>query len=247
MPSRKDEIFILAWAKKIMAARLLGGKCEICGNDDVFCLDFHHIGKKEFDVSDYRSSRWSNIEKEIKECKLLCRNCHAELHCDSNTKRHDRKTQILDSIGGVKCEKCSYMGKNHASLDFHHLKDKKFIISDRLGNECKAIATVQELMDEISKCTVLCKNCHTKLHMNVDRFNALKDLIIEKVETYRELRKPLDRDLIFELYNAGKRGYQIAEELKCSRSTISEILTRYKNGIVYRNGTLHKLGSVPEW
>jgi len=40
-------------------------------------------------------------------------------------------------------------------MDFDHLGDKKFEISQR-GN----ISSVKKLLDEIAKCDVVCSNCH---------------------------------------------------------------------------------------
>lgn len=59
--------------------------------------------------------------------------------------------------------KCSQCDESHpATLDFHHLSpDKKdFTVSQAVssGHSIKKIET------EISKCIVLCSNCHRKLH-----------------------------------------------------------------------------------
>jgi hypothetical protein len=60
-----------------------GGKCEICG----YCkskraLCFHHIdpSKKDFTVSAATSKSWEIIKQELDKCKILCSNCHMELH-----------------------------------------------------------------------------------------------------------------------------------------------------------------------
>ena len=48
---------------KIQAIKLLGGKCSICGYDKcVDALEFHHENPQE------------------KEFKLVCSNCHKEIH-----------------------------------------------------------------------------------------------------------------------------------------------------------------------
>jgi len=230
--NKKDDEFALIWAKKIKATKILGGKCERCGNDNIFCLDFHHIKNKEFDINNCKSLRWGKIESEIKKCKLLCRNCHSELRCNSNGRRHNQKRQLIEKIGKLKCEKCGYSSKNYASLDFHHLEkeNKKFIISDGLYSSHRVVVTVKELMDEINKCVVLCRNCHIQEHININKFNRLKDIVMQKVENYKELQKPLDRKIIYNMYNNGKGVCRIAKELNCCKSTISMILTKYKNG-----------------
>ena len=58
----------------------------------------------------------------------------------------------------LKCEKC---GENHPGcLDFHHKdpNEKEFTISKVVTKGKK------KLLEEISKCIVLCSNCHRKLH-----------------------------------------------------------------------------------
>jgi len=58
------------------------GSCSECVEDRWYCLDFHHCGDKEFELSDMVHSGYSiiKIKKEIRKCKLLCANCHREEH-----------------------------------------------------------------------------------------------------------------------------------------------------------------------
>lgn len=70
--------------KKKKIVELLGGSCCLCGyNRTNSALDVHHTDprKKDPDWGGVRSWRWSRIEKELVTCVLLCRNCHAEVHC----------------------------------------------------------------------------------------------------------------------------------------------------------------------
>ncbi len=57
------------------------------------------------------------------------------------------------------CKKCGL--KEHYCLTFHHLdpEQKKFNISNTYG-----AVSAETLMEEISKCIVLCFNCHHKFH-----------------------------------------------------------------------------------
>lgn len=68
--------------KKKRAVQYKGGKCQICGYnraDEAF--DFHHIdpSTKLFGIGSNYCRKWSDIQKELDKCILLCRNCHAEL------------------------------------------------------------------------------------------------------------------------------------------------------------------------
>lgn len=57
--------------------------CEICGDTRFWVLDFHHIDplQKEGNLSNMvRSVSKDKILKELKKCKILCSNCHRDLH-----------------------------------------------------------------------------------------------------------------------------------------------------------------------
>lgn len=58
---------------------------------------------------------------------------------------------------------CELCGENHpACLDFHHRSDEEKIKDISLMvTHCYSI---ENILKEINKCTVLCSNCHRKLH-----------------------------------------------------------------------------------
>ncbi len=57
-------------------------KCVRCKENDYRCLEFHHKGKKEKNISSAVSNGWSieRIKKEMKKCIVLCANCHKREH-----------------------------------------------------------------------------------------------------------------------------------------------------------------------
>ncbi len=57
-------------------------KCEICGESEPCCIDFHHKEDKTISVGRCASRGHSKkrILEEIKKCTVLCTNCHRELH-----------------------------------------------------------------------------------------------------------------------------------------------------------------------
>lgn len=59
-------------------------KCETCGENFPYCLEFHHKDEKEKDgdISRMISDGYSieRIEKEIEKCIVLCANCHRKEH-----------------------------------------------------------------------------------------------------------------------------------------------------------------------
>lgn len=59
-------------------------KCELCPESRPGCITFHHLdpNEKEMDVSlmSSRGISQKRILKEIEKCKVLCFNCHMNLH-----------------------------------------------------------------------------------------------------------------------------------------------------------------------
>lgn len=58
-------------------------KCEICGEDRHYVLDFHHRNphEKDFNISKaYKNTNKETIMKEIEKCMVVCSNCHREIH-----------------------------------------------------------------------------------------------------------------------------------------------------------------------
>lgn len=69
------------------------------------------------------------------------------------------KLDLLITERGGKCERCGYK-KCYAALQWHH-KDptqKDFGISSKRG------APIELLREEVSKCKLLCANCHAETH-----------------------------------------------------------------------------------
>jgi len=68
---------------RLFAVEYLGGKCIECGYNKHTCaLDIHHIDPSIKDKNFNHMRGWckERILNEIKNCVLLCRNCHAEVH-----------------------------------------------------------------------------------------------------------------------------------------------------------------------
>lgn len=223
--NKKDCAYILKWSKKIRATNMLGGKCSKCGNDDIVCLDFHHKQDKDDSVSSLFDGGWTKLEKEIKKCVLLCRNCHMEEHMIKTSSKYSvYKIKFLEIKGVDRCQKCGYKGKNNSSLDFHHREEeeKDFVI----GNAYRFITDMGNKIElEIKKCDVLCRNCHAKEHFDYDRFNLEKENIEKKSELYIE-KKRWDNDKIMKLHNDGLTNLEICKEMNLSPSTVSTILKR---------------------
>jgi len=228
--SKTDSAYILRWAKRIKAINLLGGKCKKCGDSNIFHLVFHHpFGEeKEKSICQIRTKRWSVIREEVKKCELLCRNCHIELHYHGqgkNLQRSQLKKKLLEIKGIFECVQCGYSGEHYSSLNFHHLKDKSFEISDEFGRS--NFTVTDKILDEIKKCEIVCSNCHGVSHTDIDKFDNLKNHIYNKVNDYKE-HNAINKELVLSMYNNGIRQIDIAKKFNCAKSTICYLIKKYK-------------------
>lgn len=76
--------------------------------------------------------------------------------CNTKIRRFRAKAAAIELLGG-KCSSCSWHG-NQAALQFHHLKGKDFTIGNVANKSWDSIKK------EISKCILLCANCHAIEH-----------------------------------------------------------------------------------
>lgn len=224
----KDDRKLRTLAKKIKLTKLFGGKCNKCGYDKYYLLQFHHIdpSTKEFEIgrNDYRFSR---LIKEANKCILLCPRCHMLEHIKEKVTYpidRRRKTMMLNYKGVNACEKCKY-SNNEGVLDFHHIdpSNKKFILNT-------ARFPINNLSDniklELDKCIVLCRNCHREIHYDMDFHNTAEDLINSNFRKFKDLIK-LDHIEIIK-HNENKLSVtEIAKKYGVNKSTISTILKQH--------------------
>jgi hypothetical protein len=85
-----------------------------------------------------------------------CRNCTNQ----ETTNRCRRLKQQCVEYKGGKCEKCGY-NRYIGALDFHHNEpeQKRFGIAMRWATKF-----TEDIKAEISKCILLCSNCHREEH-----------------------------------------------------------------------------------
>jgi hypothetical protein len=78
----------------------------------------------------------------------------------------DRRSIDLAKFRNWKSERgCKFCSETESvCLDLHHLDppQKDYTVSDIIG-----VQSWTRLMEEVAKCIVVCKNCHTKIHANV--------------------------------------------------------------------------------
>lgn len=77
----------------------LGGRCSICSyNKCPDALEFHHIvpGKKDFSISKFPGTIITDkVIEELSKCRLLCSNCHRELHYSITEERYAKDMDLV--------------------------------------------------------------------------------------------------------------------------------------------------------
>lgn len=75
-------------------------------------------------------------------------------------KRRKKLRQMAIDLKGGRCERCGY-SKCLSALEFHHLKSgkKDFGLSER-----GMTRSWEKVKKELSKCILVCANCHRELH-----------------------------------------------------------------------------------
>jgi len=226
--NKSDSGYILRWSKKIRAANILGGKCYICGNDNVRVLEFHHKNTniKEEEIGALLQRRWSCLEKELLKCQLVCSSCHQELHVLEGAvdiRIRQLKRDLLKHKGVNSCQDCGFSSETNAGLDFHHrvATEKTFGISKQV---IRSKSITEGILNELTKCDVLCRNCHALRHFDGVRFEKLRNEMYKKIDSYKELQAPINKKTVFDMYNNGMKQIEIAKFLKCSKATICKII-----------------------
>jgi len=242
---------MLTWAKRIRSIEYKGGKCMRCGFNNIFCMEFHHISRstKEFDIrKGCGTLSWSKIKKELDKCDMYCANCHSEVeeevalvleyNCGYPQyagKQRTNKIYFLEykfnyygDLGKPRCMECGYVGSNNRSLEFHHRSGTKKLFN--ISDVSKRFHSVYDVdiytRNELDKCDVICRNCHTVDRINMKRFNRLRDVIYGRKDNLpkkKELIK-VNRPLIYKLKDIGWTNTAIAKEVGCVRSSVTYAL-----------------------
>lgn len=55
--------------------------CAVCGEQEICCLDFHHVDSKNFYISkDGPKVSIKRMFEEMKKCIVVCASCHRKIH-----------------------------------------------------------------------------------------------------------------------------------------------------------------------
>lgn len=103
--------------------------------------------------------------KNGKSVRSYCKECEAK-----RARENYQKTQEYIRLLKTKCCKCGY-DKNPAVLEFHHPEDNKDNEVAKLASKSWSIPLKERIDIEVSKCEILCANCHREEHhKNLNRY-----------------------------------------------------------------------------
>lgn len=87
--------------------------------------------------------------------KGICRSCNYEQVAAKRERLREKLDAYKASHG---CINCGF--RDSRALDFHHVSEKRFGI----GSAVSASRSEKLIWEEVSKCVVLCANCHRIEH-----------------------------------------------------------------------------------
>lgn len=160
-----------------------GGSCVHCGAQHVqsaMCFRVIHASGNEraFSKNTGAVPLTDDVIAELDSRLLVCSNCE-RTHYRSSSKTTKRKLDALAFLGSA-CSICNY-ADSPAALEFHH-KDGRGASSKALQISDYKSFDIGELYDELSKCVILCANCHSTEHFvqaQRERLDYVKHEVID--------------------------------------------------------------------
>lgn len=120
---RRDE-------RRILAIKILGGKCAVCELKEKLHFDHKDPNVKNFSISTMLAGNWDKVLEELKKCQLLCEDHHKEKNHKEAIERQFGKgrhgTMWRYWKHKCRCDKC----KEYKHL--HYKKYKKYAKMDDL-------------------------------------------------------------------------------------------------------------------
>ena len=96
--------------------------------------------------------------KQTHYCSMKCKNAFHQSYPAQKRRGLERKLYFVKMLGG-QCSLCGY-SVNLSALAFHHLGGKEFQLDARSLSNRK----ITPILKEVSKCKLLCNNCHAETH-----------------------------------------------------------------------------------
>lgn len=137
-----------------------------------YVLQFDHCkGTKSNSIKNMKhNSSLNTIIKEIEKCELVCANCHRNrtykryIHNKSAKRnRSPTKLKLQKIVNKLKsdrpCNNCN-IHYNYWQLDYDHRNPEEKILS--ICEMVVKLYPINDILNEIIKCDLLCANCHTE-------------------------------------------------------------------------------------
>jgi hypothetical protein len=179
--------------------------CKDCNKIyEPYCMDYDHIldkGKKIKQVSRMvlDNTPKINILEEIKKCDLVCVLCHNKrtferINIALGHKRKYKPHQLrnITIINNFKNRPCAICNSQYElyNMQIDHLSNK-----DKISDVCRLKnRKLVILMEELTKCQVLCALCHRYKSIKEQKekaYNIIKNKIIKKPKLFYDLDKKI--------------------------------------------------------
>lgn len=198
----------------IMRLWFEGKQCVDCGETDVRVLQNDHIENNKSHWSTGTNIRClmqnstPNIVDELKKCEIVCIHCHRlrtfkrldeqkiikfnqtniEI-CDQRFRNKSYVNEYQRTIG--KCKICGFWDPIHPFLfDFDHRDPQEKIFN--VSNMVSQHRPIYIIMEEITKCDLLCAKCHMIKRGIEQKYKTLADFTQEELEKARIYFETLD-------------------------------------------------------
>lgn len=161
--------------KKEIVNEIRKNACLDCGNKfPIECMDFDHVrGEKYMEVAllVHGGASLKQVLEEIEKCDLVCSNCHRtrtkergyfnkkkqnEINLSANKVFKSKKQKIINELKKSQCLDCKQKFSTEC-MDFDHVRGKKY---RQIAVLVGAGHSVKKLLYEVSKCDLICSNCH---------------------------------------------------------------------------------------
>lgn len=105
------------------------------------------------------------------QCKICYEKARRILHADIyatqklilKINRYNKKHELINFLGGKICKHCGVNTLPDCCYDFHHIDNKKELISTMLNND----DCIELIKKEVVNCILLCANCHRQHHWDI--------------------------------------------------------------------------------
>jgi 5-methylcytosine-specific restriction endonuclease McrA len=119
--------------------------------------------------------------------KGLCVGCYSKTSYNTNPERKklmlrlinnynlNTKKLLISWVGEKKCFYCGNTALPYIAYDFHHINksEKDFMVGKLPKSMPKLLAREQEIKAELSKCIIVCANCHRTFHSAEYMYNKV--------------------------------------------------------------------------